>query len=195
MNKKQLRQILLALALSGFGAGIYTANADTELPQKFVEGSIEPQTFVEKVSSSSTAEVETAKMALEKSTQKEVRHFAQMMIESHIVLNQELRALATNEGLNMADEPTLLKKAKTFVLSQKEGESFDEAYAQNQVATHEATYKLFRQAANMENKNVRTFAEAKLPTLEHHLNMARALATTVAQTRSAEGTPKGIYNP
>jgi putative membrane protein len=184
--------VLISLMLIGFGAG---ASADSAHQQKFVDGAVDPQVFVEKASSGGAAEVELAKMALEKSTQDEVRHFAQMMIESHTVMNQHLRELAKNEGLNIADEPTLMKKAKAFVLSQKEGESFDESYAKNQVAAHERTYKLFREAANSPEENVREFAESQLETLEHHLNMARALATTVAQTRSAEKSPKGIYTP
>ena len=184
--------LLISLIFSGFGM---SAVADSTHQQKFVESAIDPQVFVENASSGGAAEVALAKMALEKSTHDEVRHFAQMMIESHTVMNQQLRELAQNEGLNIADEPTLMKKAKAFVLSQKDGESFDESYAKNQVVAHEQTYKLFRQAANSPEENVREFAESKLETLEHHLNMARALETTVAQSRSAETTPKGVYTP
>jgi putative membrane protein len=175
--------LLISLILTSFGAG---AAADSTHQQKFVDSAIDPQVFIEKASSGGATEVQLAKMALEKSTQDDVRHFAQMMIESHTVINQQLRELAQNEGLNIADEPTLKKKAKAFVLSQKEGESFDEAYANNQLEAHEKTYKLFRQAAKAPEDNVRNFAESKLETLEHHLNMARALTTTVAQSRTTE---------
>lgn len=187
---RSLKILFATLVLSGFATAIA---ADTAHQQKFVDSAIEPQKFVEKASSGGVMEVELAKMALEKSTLDEVRHFAQMMIESHTVINDQLRTLAKNEGLNIADEPSLVKKTKAFVLSQKEGESFDEAYAKNQVAAHEKTYHLFRRAANSSNDNIRKFAETKLTTLEHHLNMARALATTVAQSRSIENAPKGIY--
>lgn len=189
---KRLHNLLISLLFAGLGM---SAAADTTHQQKFVETAIDPQVFVEKASAGGAAEVTLAKMALEKSTQDEVRHFAQMMIEAHTVINKELRELAQSEGLNIADEPTLMKKAKAFVLSQKDGESFDESYAKNQVQAHEQSFKLFRQAANSSDKNVREFAEAKLTTLEHHLNMARALETTVAQSRSAETSPKGIYTP
>lgn len=173
--------ILIGLLLMAFGARV---QADTNLTQKFIDTAIDPQVFVEKASSSGAAEVEMAKMALQKSTQDDVRHFAQMMIESHTLMNEQLRELAENEGLTISDEPTLMKKAKAFVLSQRQGESFDEAYAKNQLEAHEQTYELFRQAANSPEKNVREFAESQLPTLEHHLNLARTLVTTVAQSQA-----------
>lgn len=194
---KQLKINSLKLIFAIVMTLCFSANAaaDTTNPQKFVDSAIDPQVFVEKASASGAAEVEMSKMALEKSTQDEVRHFAQMMIESHTVINKELRELAKSQGYNIADEPTLLKKAKSFVLRQREGESFDEAFAKSQVNAHEQTYKLFRQAANSPDKSVRNYAESKLDTLEHHLNMARALATTVAQNRTTDSTPKGIYTP
>lgn len=197
---KTIRLLLTGLTLVFFNTQIMAATSpqkqedssprDTSLQQQIVASAIDPQVFVENAASAGLAEVEMAKMALKKSTQDDVRHFAQMMIESHTQMNKELRALANNEGLNIPDEPTLLKKTKTFVLSQRQGESFDEAYAKNQVEAHEQTYQLFRQAANSPSENVRKFAEAKLHSLEHHLNVARALVTTVAQTRATESSPK-----
>ena len=103
-----MRNFLALLTSLVFAGVCVTAAADSTHQQKFVEDAVDPQVFVEKASSSGTAEVALAKMALEKSTQDEVRHFAQMMIESHTVLNQQLRELAESEGLNIADEPTLM---------------------------------------------------------------------------------------
>lgn len=173
--------LLVSLMFMAVGA---SAATDTTSQQKFVDTAIDPQVFVEKASAGGAAEVVLAKMALEKSTHDDVRHFAQVMIEGHTVMNQQLRDLAESEGFTITDEPTMMKKAKAFVLSQRKGESFDEAYAKSQVEAHEQTYQLYRQAANSSEQSVREFAETQLKTLEHHLNMARALATTVAQSRS-----------
>src|SRR5690606_35536503 len=88
--------------------------------QKHVEGTIDPQVFVEKASAAGIAEIELAKMALEKSTQTDVREFAQTMIEDHKLTHKQLRELAAAEGLRLADDASLTKKAKAFVLSQKD---------------------------------------------------------------------------
>lgn len=192
---KTIRLLLTSLALVFLNAHVMAETSATSPQQKIVASAIDPQVFIEKAASAGLAEVEMAKMALKKSTLDEVRHFAQMMIESHTQMNKDLLDLANAEGMNVPDEPTLMKKTKVFMLAQKEGESFDEAYAKNQVEAHEQTYQLFRQAANSPSQNVRKFADSQLKSLEHHLNMARALATTVAQTRASESGPKGVYTP
>lgn len=183
---KTIRLILTSLVLVFLNAHVIADTSSSSSQQKIVASAIDPQVFIVKAASAGLAEVELAKMALKKSTQDEVRHFAQMMIESHTQMNKDLLDLANAEGFNIPDEPTLMKKTKVFMLSQKEGESFDAAYAENQVEAHEQTYQLFRQAANSSSQNVRKFADSQLKTLEHHLNGARALATTVAQNQASD---------
>lgn len=164
--------------------------------QKQVEGGIEPQAFVERASASGVAEIELAKLALQKSTQVDVREFAQTMIDDHQRANKELRELAQHTGLTIADEATLTQKAKAFVLQQEDGESFDVAYAKHQVTAHEETVKLFRLAANSSAKEIKQFAEAKLPTLRYHLTLARGLVDAVSQIHSSgDRTSKGSHNP
>ncbi|MBC6905423.1 DUF4142 domain-containing protein [Saccharophagus sp. K07] len=172
------------------------SNSNEMSLQKHVEGTIEPQAFVEQASASGAAEIELAKLALQKSTQVDVREFAQTMIEDHQRANTELRELAQHTGLTIADEATLTQKAKAFVLQQKEGESFDVAYAKHQVTAHEKTVKLFRLATNSSANEIKEFAEAKLPTLEYHLTLARGLVDSVSQIHSSgDRTSKGSHNP
>lgn len=170
------------------------ANDMTAERPAFVQGSVAPQEFIDEASASGIAEVELAQMALTKSTMDEVRHFAQMMIEDHTAVNRELRKLATAKGLKIADEPTLSKQAKAYILEKREGESFDNAYARNQVKAHEDALKLFRQAANSEEADIRKFADTVIPTLEHHFSMAQTLVDAVAKSNSGTATPKGVYS-
>lgn len=180
---KYFRLLLTSLILSCANAALAD---DTSVQQKFIDTPVDPQVFVEKAYASGLTEIELANNALQKSTHEEVRHFAQMMIEGHTQINNDLRTLANAEGLNIPSEATLLKKAKARMLALKKGESFESSYAGHQVESHEQSYKLFRQAAKSPNSNIRKFAEEKLPSLEHHLNVAKALVTAVAQTNASE---------
>ncbi|MGV8664222.1 DUF4142 domain-containing protein, partial [Pseudomonas aeruginosa] len=55
--------------------------------------------------------------------------------------------------------------------------SFEPAYANNQVAAHEKAVELFTQAAaNLTDPELQAFAKTPLPSLQHQLEMARALA-------------------
>lgn len=75
----------------------------------------------------------------------------------------------------MPDEASLTEKAKKMILEMRD-ESFDKAYANNQVKAHEDTVALFKkEAASSDNAELKAFAQQTLPTLEHHLDMAKKL--------------------
>ena len=77
--------------------------------------------------------------------------------------------------MEVADDAELVSKAKAMILQLRDGESFDRAYANNQVVAHEQTIELFRQAVSSEDAQVSAFAKETLPKLEHHLQMAKDL--------------------
>ena len=121
-------------------------------------------------------------MALKKSTSQDVKDFAQLMIDDHGAANQKLKQLARQKGLEMSDDASLMAKAKTMILKLREGESFDEAYANNQVQAHEDTIELFRNYAQQgQDQEIKSFAKETLPTLEEHLQKARALVAAHGQ--------------
>ncbi len=135
--------------------------------------------FIEDASMKGLAEIEAAKLALQKSLSSNVKAFAQQMIDDHTSINRELRAIALRKNLPLADEVTLLDKAKAFALQHKAGQSFDRAYAEFQVASHKAAIRLFRRAAKSDDIEVRQFAAITLSKLQHHLQMAQDLTKTV----------------
>lgn len=142
----------------------------------FSADKIDADDFVEEVSAKGIAEVEGAKLALEKSKAPDVQAFAQKMMSDHTAANMELAGIARRKNLEVSDEAELTTKAKKFVLEQRDGESFDEAYAKNQVEAHEDTIELFQKAAISDDAEIAAFAKKTLPKLQHHLKMAKALA-------------------
>ena len=133
--------------------------------------------FVDEASAKGVAEIETAKIALEKGTAADVKEFAQMMIDDHTAANQKLQALAQGKKWEVASEADLMSKAKAMILKLRDGESFDQAYANNQVVAHEQTIELFRkQAQEGQDSDLKAFANETLPKLEQHLQHAKELA-------------------
>lgn len=149
--------------------------------QPGLNDSIDDADFIEEASAKGMAEIETGKMALERGTDA-VEEFAQRMIDDHGKANAKLKELAQKHDLEMSDEATLMDKAKAMTLQVREGESFDEAYANNQVNAHEQTIELFQRASKSDNAEISAFAQKTLPKLEEHLTMARELA---AETEAA----------
>ena len=137
----------------------------------------EGENFVDEASAKGIAEIETAKMALAKGTSEDVKTFAQKMIDDHTRANQKLAELAgQHEDLELSDEATLMDKAKAMILKLRDGDNFDEAYANNQVAAHEQTIEMYREyVEDGENGELKKFAEQTLPKLEEHLQQAKQL--------------------
>jgi len=131
--------------------------------------------FAEEASAKGIAEIETGKLALEKGTNAEVKTFAQAMIDDHTRANKELKALAEKKDLKVSDDAELMNKAKAMILQVRDGENFDEAYANNQVVAHEQAIALYQKAAASDDAEISAWAKETLPKLEHHLEMAKDL--------------------
>lgn len=161
MTTSPLKQFGLACVLS-FSALASAVAADSNA-------------FVDDAAQGGITEVENAKLALEKSTSTDVRDFATHMQADHSKTNAELAALAKKLNLEVPDEATLVAKAKKLILEERD-ESFDKAYANNQVVAHEKTVELFKkEAESSDNAELKAFAKKTLPTLQHHLEMAKQL--------------------
>lgn len=142
----------------------------------FAVDKIDADDFVDEVSAKGIAEVENAKLALEKSTSADVKAFAKKMITDHSAANIELAGIASRKKLDVSDDAELSAKAKTLILELRDGESFDEAYANNQVEAHKNVIELFERAAISNDADLAAFAKETLPKLHHHLKEAKELA-------------------
>ncbi|QLL10642.1 DUF4142 domain-containing protein [Pseudomonas chlororaphis] len=131
--------------------------------------------FVEEAAQAGINEIESSKLALEKSTFADVKAFATQMISDHSKANQELLVLAKKLDIQVPDEASLTAKAKQMILEMRD-ESFDKAYADNQVVAHEKAVELFKkEVASSDKPELKAFAEETLPKLQDHLDMARHL--------------------
>lgn len=137
--------------------------------------------FVDNAAQSGITEFEAGKLALQKSSSADIKTFAQHMVDDHTKANQQLMALAKKHDLEVPDDAALMDKAKKAILEMRD-ESFDKAYANNQVNAHEEAVELFKkEASSSDNAELKAFATEKLPTLEKHLQMAKELQSKYAK--------------
>jgi len=133
------------------------------------------QNFVTEASAAGMAEIDAAKLALKKSQSADVKTFAQHIIDDHTKAGEELKSIAQQQKLELSDSPGMVNQAKAKVLDVRD-ESFDAAYANNQVGAHEDAVKLFTDAANNSaDTEIKAFAQKTLPVLQQHLEMAQEL--------------------
>ncbi|MBF8643741.1 DUF4142 domain-containing protein [Pseudomonas luteola] len=157
-----------------------TTTANTGATTSTNAQAMSPEDFIDDASAKGIAEVETAKLALQKSQAEDVKRFAQMMIDDHTNVNNQLRQLAQQKKLEVADNAQLMDMAKKLILQVRD-ESFDPAYANNQVMAHEQTIEIFRNEANNgQDQELKALAKETLPKLEAHLQQAKALQSKYA---------------
>ena len=144
-----------------------------------------PNDFVEKAAQGGIAEIESSKVALEKSSAADVKAFAQHMIDDHTRANQDLMGLAKKLEIDLPDVATLTAQANTEAKKMAldvRPELFDKTYADKQVKAHEKALLLFKEkAAATVDTPLKVFAEKTLPTLEMHLDMAKKLQSQHAR--------------
>ncbi|HDZ56280.1 MAG TPA: DUF4142 domain-containing protein [Pseudomonas xinjiangensis] len=145
--------------------------------------SMDAAEFVDEATAKGIAEIETSKLAIEKSDNTEITSFAEKMIDEHTKANEKMRDLAMEKNLEVSDDATLMDQGKAMILQLRDGEDFNEAYTNNQVVAHEQTIELFETASeNVDDEEVRKLAEEMLPKLREHLAKAQELqAMTEAQ--------------
>jgi putative membrane protein len=74
-------------------------------------------------------------------------------------------------------EMDLTHKAKYDQLKNTYGTEFDRVYIQGQVDDHTAVVNAFQnEITNGSDADLKAFAQKHLPTIQHHLEMARQLA-------------------
>jgi putative membrane protein len=134
--------------------------------------------FVKEVAVSDMFEIQSSELAAQKSDAA-TKTFASQMITDHRKTSDELKSLIKSADIGVMPPTMLDAKHQTMLdkLKNATGSSFEKDYREDQVAAHEAAVSLFeRYAKNGENAQLKSWAATTLPTLQHHLQMAEALA-------------------
>lgn len=157
-----LAMIVMGFALPALAADVPSQTAD----------------FVSNVAVGNKFEIDTSQLALKYGKSPEVQSFAHQMITDHTKAGEDFKKALGEakieppaDTLDMAHEA---KYAKLRLFTTERG--FDAAYANEQLKAHEDAVAKFKDyAANGPTPEVKAFAVALLPTLEHHLTMAKDL--------------------
>jgi putative membrane protein len=141
--------------------------------------------FVLDAAKGGMAEVELGKLAADHAKNDEVKKFAQRMVDDHSKANDELKSIAEAKGIKLPTDTDATHKATMRRLEKLNGAAFDRAYMQMMVGDHVKDVNEFKKESNSgRDSQVKAFASSKLPTLEEHLQQARA-ARTAANSEKA----------
>jgi putative membrane protein len=205
----KLTSLALAAALSTGVAGTSLAGLALALSGPAAAETLSQPTapttpdFKQNAAFSGAFEVASARLALERSQNQQVKDFANAMVKDHTEANEEL---IVRTGLRPETLPGATAIPGGFVspeqaayyqqLKDSQGADFDRTYLDQQVDAHRKAVTLFDNYAKYgDNWHMQKFAESTLPTLRSHLDHAQklkdGLPSQAAPQPSAGTTPPG----
>jgi putative membrane protein len=167
MNVSRLYLTAGLVTILSLGTGCHARAADAPA-----------QDFVTKASIANEFEIESSRLALEKSQDREIKGFAQEMIDDHTKagdkLKDALKASASHpQAATKLDEATQQKMTRLESLST---DDFNNTYVSMQLDAHKEAVGLFgNYASNGDDKDLKNFASETLPTLKDHLEHVQKL--------------------
>ena len=178
--------VLLSIAL--FGCQRSGENVQAARDNKTVLSDSD-KNFLMKEEKDNIAEQEIGRFAAEKTQNKDVKDYAQMLVDDHTKALNDLVDLMNKKGMA---QPNGLPKVEHDAMNKLNGLSgadFDREFINMMVEDHQKAVSEFRQEKDMaQDKDVKSYADNVLPVLEKHLQKAQELQRNLAsssQTKSA----------
>ena len=140
-------------------------------------------------------EVELGKMAAQLGSTDAVKQFGQKMVDDHSKVNDELKQLATTKGITLPTELDQKHKNELAKMQKLTGAGFDKAYSKSMLSDHEKDVAAFeKQSTKGADADLKAFAAKQLPTLQEHLQMAKALNPQKTNSGSKKGNSNSNSN-
>lgn len=125
------------------------------------------QSYMAMAHSSNLFEIQSSQLALQSSRNQTVRTFAQMMINDHTRMMQEMMPVHGKPSMGMLPEhAAMMQRLRTAPAG-----SFDRTYHQEQTMAHQQALNLHQSyASNGDNQMLRAMAARAVPVIQMHLN-------------------------
>lgn len=131
-------------------------------------------------------EIDSSRMALERSESEAVKQFAQDMIDSHNKIATDLKGTLPPGTVQMLPvDLDVEHQSMIQELRNAEDADFDQRYLAQQMQAHEQARALFRNYAdNGDEARLKEFAQNTLPVIQSHIKQVASLSTTKVASKS-----------
>lgn len=140
--------------------------------------SLSPQEFVTKASIANEFEIESSRLALEKSQNSDVKTFAEQMIDDHNKAGNKLKEALGSSDSHAQIQTRLDDQHQQMMdkLTSLSTDDFNRAYISMQTDAHKEAVSLFGGYSRTgTDKALKDFATEMLPTLQDHLTHAQKI--------------------
>jgi putative membrane protein len=138
---------------------------------------MDDQKFVDFAAQTDMVEANVGSLAQNVGESQTVKDYGQMLAADHTSDYQKLQSAAQQAGLTI---PTAIdaehNKAMVGPMHALKGGAFDKKFSHDMVAGHTQAIAMYqKEAADGQNPAIKAYAQAALPTLQQHLDNAKAL--------------------
>jgi putative membrane protein len=159
------------------------------------------QMFLREAAADNQFEIQEAQFVQQQAQNEQVKQLAQQIVQDHQQAQQQLQQIAQQANMQVPSQLEEWQQAKLQHMQRHHGEMLDRAFTFGQVGGHTADILKYRyEAEHGQNAQIKQFAQQQIPTLEHHLQMARQTAEQwVPEARTAgehlRGTGASEHTP
>lgn len=136
------------------------------------------QRLLKKIAKANEYEIALSRQAATRSSNTQVRTFAEMLVREHEKVGNELTTFAARRGVMIPPAGDRYRD-DLMGLANETGNDYDEAYLDDMVDAHEDAIELFEDAAESDDAEIAGFATKHLPSLRDHLQRARQLLDAI----------------
>jgi len=131
--------------------------------------------FVVNTMEASYAEIEIAKLALERSADEQVKSLAKKLEDDHNAIIGELRTYADEKGIVVPIAETDQQRKELNQLAGKDARNFDQELCEVLMDNHKEAVNEFEQKLDKtEDPELKNWISKTLPTLKSHVEMLKA---------------------
>ena len=179
---KTLLTVAAVALLAGAPAALAQSGNSNDVAPMVADNKVDTQDFVATVPNANEFEIQSSKLAQEKSASADVKAFAGEMIKDHTKAGEDFKA-ALSQGQTTASikpvGPALGPKEQQMLgeLKDASGEEFDRKYIKMQSDAHRQAVALFSTYAKSgDDPAMKEFAKKTLPVLKMHEKHVKELA-------------------
>jgi putative membrane protein len=166
-------------------AGLLAATAADTTTTDNAKLSSKGASFVKEASAGNQSEIALAQLAQTKAQNPEIKSLAEMIQKDHQQAQEKLQTIAQTHGVTLDTNPTWTQKRAQSKLEKLNGAEFDQQYAKDMLEDHATDIKKFQKASqNIEDSDVKQYAQECLPTLETHLQHTASAAKSAGVDES-----------
>ena len=132
--------------------------------------------FLSDVAQGAKYELALAKLAEQKATKPDIKHYAQTVINDHEQLNSSLHQLAQKKDVQLPTQMTQQQQTEVNRLKGLSGTAFDQAYqTETRRINSQDKAELQKEINSTQNSDVKTFAQQMQQADAKHQQMAQTL--------------------